>query len=87
LIVSLIGSEGIAAFLAAKIVRCTVVLVSYGLLPGHEFFTNRVFFQGVADRHLPERLFLPAVIDRWLFPGSCYQPEGKIDQDGDDDYP
>jgi len=71
---SLIGSESIAAFLAAKIKFLPVVLVLYGLSPGHQLFTDRVFFQGVAHRNFPGRSVFPASSGRWFAGPPCYQP-------------
>jgi hypothetical protein len=84
---SLFGSKNIAAFFAAKINLFALVLVFHSLLPGNEFVANRIFFQGITYRHIPKWFLLPGFRNWWFLASSCYQPVGKIDQDGNDDYP
>jgi hypothetical protein len=84
---SLFGSKNIAAFFAAKINLSTLVFVLHSLLPRNEFFADRIFFQGIAYRHFPGWFLLPALLNWFFLASSCYQPVGKIDQDGNDDYP
>lgn len=84
---SLLGSKSVATFFAAKIYYFTLVLIFHSLLPGNEFFANGIFFQGITYRHFPGCFFLLVLFNRLLLAASCYQPVGKIDQDGNDDNP
>lgn len=79
---SLFGSVYFTAFFAAKIMFLSLVVVLHGLFSRHEFFTNRVFFQDIACRHLPEGFFLPVTLNRWFLPSASYQPVADIDKDG-----
>ncbi len=79
---SLFGSVYFTAFFAAKIMFLSLVVVLHGLFSRHEFFTNRVFFQDIACRHLPRGGFLPGTLNRWLLPSTSYQPVADIDKDG-----
>ena len=57
------------------------MFVQHSLLPGHKFFADRVFFEGIAYRHLLDWRLLLTLLNRRFF--TCrYQPKGDIQQDG-----
>jgi hypothetical protein len=87
ILLSLSGSEGIAALLAAKIIGVTVQSHGDGLPARHEFFTNGILFQGIiAVRHLTTRLRSRARDRRRFSPPGGNQPVSDIDEDSNDDY-
>jgi hypothetical protein len=82
----LVGSKGIATLLAAKIEFFALPLKLDGLTAGYEFFADRIFLQGVAERNIRRMRTAFSCRGSWL---SVFekQPVGNIEKNHQDDYP